>query len=290
MLRRNNVGYIVCCNSDIGIEKKVNQDAIAFKQIKTLEGEVVFAILCDGMGGFSQGEIASTTVVMAYLDWFENIFLKNIGQMNKDRICVDWELLMQKLNNVLFEYANSNGIKIGTTLTILLLWNNERYIYNVGDGRVYELTNQIVQITKDHSWVAGEVEEGRMTPEQANFDSRKNRILKCIGGAAKTSGDFFAGKVVPESVYLMCCDGVRNKVFDEELHYFFHPTCMNDSQSMENNIKYIFELNKLREEKDNMSMIVIKDNDITMNISSDDFGRGVIKENIIVGTDRYIKI
>ena len=58
--------YTVVCESDIGKTRPMNQDAVAIKHISTNEQEVVFAILCDGMGGFNEGEIASCSVVKAF--------------------------------------------------------------------------------------------------------------------------------------------------------------------------------------------------------------------------------
>lgn len=284
------MGYIVTCDSDVGRSKKVNQDAIALKHVKIDNNEIVFAVLCDGMGGFEQGELASTSVVMAYMDWFNQRFLESMEQMNEGRICAEWDALMHRMNAVLYEYGLGNSIKLGTTLTTLLLWNNRYYIYNVGDGRVYELASNITQITKDHSWVAREVEEGRMTPEQAKIDKRKNRILRCVGGAPKTSGDFYVGVVPADSLYMLCCDGIRNKVSDEELLYFLHPSCMTEVGAMGNNIKYIFELNKMREENDNMSMIMIKDNDVTVKLTEQSEGTQVLFEKVMVGTNKYIKV
>lgn len=283
------MGYIVTCNSDVGRVKKVNQDAVALKHVRLEGNDIVFAILCDGMGGFEQGELASTSVVMAYVNWFENSFLNQIDKMHEGLICAEWDSLMNKMNGVLYEYGINQGIKLGTTLTTLLLWNNRYYIYNVGDGRVYELTDRIVQLTKDHSWVAREVEEGRMTPEQAKVDKRKNRILRCVGGAPKTNGDFYVGKVQSNIVYMMCCDGVRNRVSDEELLYFFHPSCMTESGTMGNNIKYIFELNKLREENDNMSVIMIKENDITVKLTENNAKIETLYERVLVGTNKFIR-
>lgn len=282
------MAYLVTCGSDVGRVKNINQDAIALKQIRVNGNEIIFAILCDGMGGFQQGELASTSVVMAYMDWFNNTFLTHMDEMNEGRICADWDKLMNKMNVILYEYGLNNAIKLGTTLTTLLIWNDKYYIYNVGDGRVYELTNNIMQITKDHSWVAREVEEGRMTAEQARMDKRKNRILRCVGGAPKTTGDFFVGSIPSGIVYMMCCDGVRNRVSDEELLYFFHPSCMTTQKSIDNNIKYIFELNKMRKESDNMSVIVIRQNDTTVKLSGNIDYIETIYEKMIVGTNKYI--
>ena len=67
--------YICAYCSGVGIRKKTNQDSMLLKQIETKEGQIVFAVLCDGMGGMSKGELASATVIRNFDQWFHNSFL-----------------------------------------------------------------------------------------------------------------------------------------------------------------------------------------------------------------------
>ena len=67
--------YICAYCSGFGIRKKTNQDSMLLKQIETKEGQIVFAVLCDGMGGVSKGELASATVIRNFDQWFHNSFL-----------------------------------------------------------------------------------------------------------------------------------------------------------------------------------------------------------------------
>ena len=48
--------------TDIGISGQVNQDAALTCRADTHLGEVCMAVLCDGMGGLEQGDLASATV------------------------------------------------------------------------------------------------------------------------------------------------------------------------------------------------------------------------------------
>ena len=45
--------------TDIGIHRKSNQDSIGLFKASTDRGEVLFALVCDGMGGYENGELAS---------------------------------------------------------------------------------------------------------------------------------------------------------------------------------------------------------------------------------------
>ena len=68
--------YIAAYHTDVGLTKKTNQDSMAMKIVETKEGRVAFAIVCDGMGGLSKGELASKEVILAFCNWFDDVFLK----------------------------------------------------------------------------------------------------------------------------------------------------------------------------------------------------------------------
>lgn len=46
------------------------------KEAQTKLGRVFFCVLCDGMGGLANGELASATVIRAMEQWFETDFLR----------------------------------------------------------------------------------------------------------------------------------------------------------------------------------------------------------------------
>ena len=250
--------YKAECDSDVGLRRKVNQDAVYMQHMTIAGEEAVFCVLCDGMGGFKDGELASASVVHAYTDWFRKRFIKHLQHIDEEAIINDWNDIAVKINNIIYKYGIKKAIRIGTTAVVMLLWRDRYCILNVGDSRVYELKENIIQLTKDHTWVQREFEEGHMTKEQARTHKKKNILLRCIGGTPCVSPDFFIGNVQCGAVYMLCSDGIRNKVSDDELYYFFHPTCMDSRGAILNNINYIFELNKLRSETDNMTVAVIK--------------------------------
>ena len=63
--------FIATADSDIGISKATNQDSVLIKQAKVDGEEVLLAVICDGMGGLSKGELASATVIRAFAKWFD---------------------------------------------------------------------------------------------------------------------------------------------------------------------------------------------------------------------------
>ena len=61
--------FIVTADTDIGTTKDTNQDSVLVKHAIYQEQEVLMAIVCDGMGGLSKGELASATVIRAFNQW-----------------------------------------------------------------------------------------------------------------------------------------------------------------------------------------------------------------------------
>ena len=161
--------YKAAYYTDVGIKKKNNQDSLAIKIAETPKGSAVFAIICDGMGGLAKGELASKEVICAYCDWFEKDFPELVlsGTFNASILKQQWDMIAINENEKLKAYGEAQGIMIGTTLSAMLMYGEHYYIIHVGDSRVYELTTEVTQLTKDQTLVAREVAAGRLTPEQA---------------------------------------------------------------------------------------------------------------------------
>lgn len=254
------MGFKASYYTDVGIKKKTNQDSLAIKIIDTPKGEAAFAIICDGMGGLSKGELASREVIYAYCEWFEKSFVKMVrdNTFNMAVLKDQWFEIATYQNEKLGAYGAENGIMIGTTLSAILMFQGEYYIIHVGDSRVYELTDQVNVLTKDQTFVAREVAAGRMTPEQAKVDSRRSILLQCIGASPVVEPDFIKGYIAENAVYMLCSDGFRHKIEPEEILEKIGPAVSVDEDAMKNGCMFLVELNKYRKETDNITVLVIK--------------------------------
>ena len=67
-------------------------------------------------------------------------------------------MILEQQKNRIKEYGENKDIKLGTTLSLLLVINNVYYIYNIGDSRTYIIYESVNQITKDQSYVQREVD------------------------------------------------------------------------------------------------------------------------------------
>lgn len=251
--------FLVSANTDIGIKKDTNQDGLSVKVIHTPQGKAVFGILCDGMGGLSSGEVASTTVISAFNDWVASklpeLFKKGINDAD---VRGQWEQIVLNLNENIQKYGDKKGIKLGTTAVIMLITQTRYYVLNIGDSRAYEIFDMVHQITEDQTFIAREIKLGRMTPEQAKTDPRRNVLLQCVGASEEIYPDMFFGDVKKNAVYMMCSDGFRHEITNDEIYEKFQPSVLTDTNAMNNNSRFLIELNKQRSEKDNISVLLIR--------------------------------
>lgn len=252
--------YIATYHTDVGITKKTNQDSLAMKIVDTKDGEIAFSIVCDGMGGLSKGELASKEVVIAFCNWFDDVFLPDIDQSSFDenKVMTQWNDIIQTQNKRLGEYGIANNIQLGTTVSALLLYKNSYYIVHVGDSRIYRMEQGVTQLTNDQTFIAREIAAGRMTPEQAKTDPRRSVLLQCVGASPVVEPEFIKGEVSENTVYMLCSDGFRHQITDAEMYDKIGPYATKDEEDMKYGCIYLTEMVKSRKETDNITVALIK--------------------------------
>lgn len=252
--------YIAAYHTDVGTTKKTNQDSLAIKIVNTKDGVVAFAIVCDGMGGLSKGELASKEVIMAFCQWFDNDLVDSIekGEFQETTLIQQWNNIVQNENKRLGSFGEENNIMLGTTLSAMLFYKGQYYIVHVGDSRIYQLTNDVLQLTNDQTFIAREIAAGRMTEEQAKTDPRRSVLLQCVGASRVVEPEFTKGTIKSNAVYMLCSDGFRHKITEEEMLQKIGPAVSVDEEKMKFGAIYLTELVKNRKETDNISVAMIK--------------------------------
>lgn len=253
------MNFIISANTDVGIHRPNNQDSLSVKIINTKQGRMVFAILCDGMGGLEKGEVASASVIHAFDNWVHNeLPLLCEAPLEDSTIRAQWDKIVVEQNETIKQYGASQGVKLGTTVVAMLLTQNRYYVLNVGDSRAYEIVDSVQQLTTDQTFVAREVALGNMTPEQAELDSRRNVLLQCVGASDEVYPDMFYGYTKENAVYMLCSDGFRHVISPEEIYEKLQPAALMDANMMNVNTKDLIELNKMRKELDNISVALVR--------------------------------
>jgi serine/threonine protein phosphatase PrpC len=140
----------------------------------------------------------------------------------------------------------------------MLITDTHYFIMNVGDSRAYEISDTLAQLTNDQTFVAREVALGNMTPEQAEVDERRSVLLQCIGASEEVYPDFFVGQSKKDAVYMLCSDGFRHEITPDEIFAGFHPNVLLNDVAMNQNTLGLIELNKQRNERDNISVVLVR--------------------------------
>ena len=253
------MNFKAVAHTDIGIKRKTNQDSAILKIARTDYGKVAMAAVCDGMGGLANGELASATMVRLLSKWFENTFPGLLYQgIDIDILRKSWTDLIYEANQKLASYGNMMHANMGTTMVLLLIVDHVYYIANVGDSRAYYMRDYMQQITKDQTYVQREMDMGRMTWEEAMTDPQRNVLLQCIGASSIIEPDFYSGNIDPGGSFLLCSDGFRHVITQEEIYEYLNPLKLFNENSMQEGLNYLTELNKYRQETDNITSVLLR--------------------------------
>ena len=204
-------------STDIGQKRKSNQDSIMMNPNSKL------FVVADGMGGHSGGDIASqlTTTILQDFVYDEQKY-KDPKQYVYEAI---WECNRQ-INEKAKQIPELKGM--GTTIVCAFFHKDRLYIGNVGDSRLYLFfKNQVFQLSRDHSLVNEKVRHGIYDRLTARKDPMKNILVRSVGFESKIDIDIFEYKVKQHDTFLLCSDGLYNKVDDQDLIHLFEDATLN---------------------------------------------------------------
>jgi serine/threonine protein phosphatase PrpC len=248
---------IISASTDIGQYRESNQDSVCVKYATWQEKNVIMAIVCDGMGGLSNGELASATVVRAFAQWFENQLPKMIKSYNVQEIASIWVKKLFDLSEKIKHYGAKTGASLGTTFSGMFIMGTEYVIVHVGDTRIYEINNTIRQITTDHTYIAREISAGRMTESEARYHPKRSTLLQCIGASKRLEPEVIFGTVKMSERFVLCSDGFRHKLTNNELLCAFSSENTRSQENSKKICQSLIQKTIQRGEKDNITVVIL---------------------------------
>lgn len=190
-----------------------NEDYIIYSTDFILPTQTRVIVLCDGMGGHGHGEVASKIVA-------ESVF-ETLAHSSKEFSADD---LQYALDNALITLNNvdtyNDSKKMGTTLVVAVINNNNVLVGHVGDSRCYLFDENCIKKfrTKDHSKVAEAVEAEILTEEEAFTSQYKNILTRSVmAGKIDVKIDIDRLDVNNKDRLLLCTDGIVDALRDDEL-------------------------------------------------------------------------
>jgi serine/threonine protein phosphatase PrpC len=208
-VRKNNEDNFVICNLSTG-EVSLNPSLRSHR----LGPRGTLFLVADGMGGEASGEVASqicATTVPKRL--YEN--LKSLGSVSETNFVLLLREAVEFANQIIFQKAQSEPAfrGMGTTTTAAALFGPHLFVAQVGDSRAYVLRDQqMVQLTRDQTYLNYLAEIGAEVPAEPEKDSRRSILTQAVGSSETVDVKVTYTKMQQGDSLLLCSDGLYNMV------------------------------------------------------------------------------
>lgn len=193
-------------NTNVGLVREINEDSILSLPERHLW------VVADGMGGYEGGNVASAMVVRS----LESITAKDT--LNELVNSIEDGLI--DVNNRILEYADImlDGRTLGSTVVSLIIKDRVGICLWAGDSRLYRYRNrQLVQLSRDHSQIEEQIQQGVLTAEEAINHPESNVITRAIGASAEIYIDINVFSTQVGDIFLLCSDGLYNQVSEQAM-------------------------------------------------------------------------
>jgi protein phosphatase len=191
--------------SDVGLVRQNNQDS-------GYAGPHLL-VVADGMGGHAGGDIASSLAIgeLAPLDD------ESLGADALERLRAGVMAAHRELLDRVHEEPQLTGM--GTTVTALLRTGSRLALAHIGDSRAYLLReSELIQITRDHTFVQTLVDEGRLTQEEAEQHPQRSVLMRVLSDVVDdVEPDLSMREARTGDRYLLCSDGLSGVVSHDTL-------------------------------------------------------------------------
>jgi serine/threonine protein phosphatase PrpC len=230
--------------TDVGMRREENQDA--FGIIKHQAFHAFF--VADGMGGVAGGAIASRLAIATLQET-----LPRLGaQISQESL----SHLLGSVNRKIFEQgANEAELAgMGTTVVGLVFTRSGLLIVNVGDSRAYRIRKgKIHQMTEDHTLVQELIDNGAITPDEADDHPVSHMLTRSLGPLSEVVVDCHVESEAPQrgDIYVLCSDGLYNFVQSGEILKTVEQNPLDDANQI------LINLANRRGGADNITVLVI---------------------------------
>ena len=190
--------------TDVGNVRSNNEDVFYVSEA------CHFCLVADGMGGAAAGEVASRL----FAETAKAVFAGHDGTSEENtiaRVQTTFKLANDKILKHVGRHPHDQGM--GCTAELLAFSQGNFIIGHVGDSRTYRLKNNVLkQLTRDHSLVQEQLDQGLITQEEARRHAMRNVILRAVGVNDTVALDILKGKKKSGDLFLLCSDGLTDMV------------------------------------------------------------------------------
>ncbi len=229
--------------TDVGLKRPNNEDSFYIDERKGI------CMVADGMGGAAAGELASGI----FAETAQKLF-SDVGSAPGRAVVELVQAVFQSANERILRHAEENPSHkgMGCTAELIAFSDEEMVLGHIGDSRTYRYRNgNLRQITRDHSLVQEQIEQGRITVQEARKHPLRNVILRAVGISDGLALDIVKMKPQTKDIFLLCSDGLSDMVEDEQIR-----EVMASDSTLEDKVDALIELAKAAGGADNVTVVL----------------------------------
>jgi serine/threonine protein phosphatase PrpC len=246
----------IAMRTDTGRVREHNEDSVFANARHGL------AILADGMGGYQAGEVASQMATTLLANGLQTAFAVTAPHTPDSlagdpfaKRCLSEQIA--RVNSAIFDAAESNEQfrGMGTTLLAAVFCDDKAIVAHVGDSRLYRLRGEkLTAITRDHSLLQEQIDQGLVTPEDARHAQNRNLVTRAMGVNDDVEAELHVHPVRPGDLYLLCSDGLYDMLDEAEIQH----TLEMFGANLELLVTELIRMANDNGGEDNVSVVVVK--------------------------------
>jgi serine/threonine protein phosphatase PrpC len=185
--------------SHVGLVRGHNEDAWLARP------EIGLWAVADGLGGHARGEVASAAIITA--------LARLPAPPDAPGHLRAVEAALAAAHAEIQALGAATGELCASTVAALVAYDRHFAVLWAGDSRIYRLrAGQLERLTRDHSLVQELVDDGRLTPAEADGHPMRNRITRAVGLPGPLELDRAQGELAAGDLFLLCTDGLTGLV------------------------------------------------------------------------------
>lgn len=234
--------------SDVGRVREGNEDAFLVDEARGI------FLVADGMGGHVAGEIASGIAAQSVGVTLQ----KGVDAgLQVDALAHSMVDSFRAADRAIAEHvaAHPQTSGMGTTVTAMVVCTDGTYrLGHIGDSRAYLMREgQLAQLSRDHTWVQREVEEGRLTPSAARKHRYSHILTRALGADPSDAPELTGGQLEAGDLLLLCSDGLTGMVPDRQL-----ARILREGATLEARVQEMIAMANQRGGRDNITAVIVE--------------------------------
>lgn len=195
--------------TDVGRIRSNNEDTFA------VNAAMGYCLVADGMGGAAAGETAS----QIFAQTAGEVFDPQAPMGKKEALGWVQATFSQANDRILAHVAQRPEHQgMGCTAEIVAFSTQGYVVGHMGDSRTYQIRqDRLTQLTRDHSLVQDQIDQGVLTPEEARSHRLRNVILRAVGVRPAPALDTICGAYQKGDIFLLCSDGLTDMLEDDQI-------------------------------------------------------------------------